>query len=84
MEEMNISFGSFYKRASFWRNRKKMNKRGCGGHAPAEWQNLQKQWQNLQNLHLQAKNYCRFRMTDGKPFKRYTDDIPLWAQNIIG
>jgi hypothetical protein len=30
MEEMNISFGSFYKRASFWRNRKKMNKRGCG------------------------------------------------------
>ena len=25
-----------------------------------------------------------FRMTDGKPFKRYTDDIPLWAQNIIG
>jgi hypothetical protein len=30
-EEMNISFGSFYKRASFWRNRKKMNKRGCGG-----------------------------------------------------
>ena len=68
-----------------------MNKRGCGGHAPAEWQNLQKQWQNLQkqwqnlqNLHLQAKNYCRFRMTDGKPFKRYTDDIPLWAQTIIG
>ena len=60
MEEMNISFGSFYKRASFWRNRKKMNKRGCGGHAPAEWQNLQKQWQNLQNLHLQAKNSCKF------------------------
>jgi hypothetical protein len=27
---------------------------------------------------------CRFRMTDGKPIKRYTDDIPLWAQNIIG
>ena len=25
-----------------------------------------------------------FRMTDGKPFKRYTDDIPLWAQTIIG
>ena len=25
-----------------------------------------------------------FRMTDGKPFKRYTDDIPLWAQSIIG
>ena len=25
---------------------------------------------------MQAKNYCRFRMTDGKPFKRYTDDIP--------
>ena len=25
-----------------------------------------------------------FRMTDGKPFKRYTDDIPLWAQAIIG
>ena len=24
-----------------------------------------------------------FRMTDGKPFKRYTDDIPLWAQTII-
>ena len=25
-----------------------------------------------------------FRMTDGRPFKRYTDDIPLWAQTIIG
>ena len=25
-----------------------------------------------------------FRMTDGKLFKRYTDDIPLWAQTIIG
>ena len=25
-----------------------------------------------------------FRMTDGKPFKLYTDDIPLWAQSIIG
>lgn len=24
-----------------------------------------------------------FRMTDGKPFKRYTDEIPLWAQTII-
>ena len=24
-----------------------------------------------------------FRMTDGKLFKRYTDDIPLWAQTII-
>lgn len=24
-----------------------------------------------------------FRMTDGKPFKRYTDDIPTWAQTII-
>jgi len=24
-----------------------------------------------------------FRMTDGKPFKRYTDDIPAWAQAII-
>ena len=24
-----------------------------------------------------------FRMTDGQPFKRYTDDIPLWAQTII-
>ncbi len=24
-----------------------------------------------------------FRMTDGKPFKRYTDDIPIWAQVII-
>jgi len=24
-----------------------------------------------------------FRMTDGRPFKRYTDDIPLWAQTII-
>ena len=23
-----------------------------------------------------------FRMTDGKPFKRYTDNIPLWAQTI--
>jgi len=59
--EKDRYFGSFYKRASFWWNRKKMNKRGCGGHAPAEWQNLQKQWQNLQNLHLQAKNSCRFR-----------------------
>ena len=25
-----------------------------------------------------------FRMTDGRPFKCYTDDIPLWAQTIIG
>lgn len=25
-----------------------------------------------------------FRMTDGQLFKRYTDDIPLWAQTIIG
>jgi len=25
-----------------------------------------------------------FRMTDGQVFKRYTDDIPLWAQAIIG
>ena len=33
--EKDRYFGSFYKRASFWRNRKKMNKRGCGGHAPA-------------------------------------------------
>ena len=24
-----------------------------------------------------------FRMTDGQLFKRYTDDIPLWAQTII-
>ncbi len=24
-----------------------------------------------------------FRMTDGLLFKRYTDDIPLWAQTII-
>ena len=24
-----------------------------------------------------------YRTTDGKPFKRYTDDIPLWAQTII-
>ena len=24
-----------------------------------------------------------FRMTDGRPFKRYTDDIPEWAQTII-
>ena len=24
-----------------------------------------------------------FRMTDGKLLKRYTDDIPLWAQTII-
>ena len=24
-----------------------------------------------------------FRMIDGKLFKRYTDDIPLWAQTII-
>ena len=29
--EKDRYFGSFYKRASFWRNRKKMNKRGCGG-----------------------------------------------------
>lgn len=25
-----------------------------------------------------------FRMTEGRFFKRYTDDIPLWAQTIIG
>jgi len=25
-----------------------------------------------------------FRMTEGRLFKRYTDDIPLWAQAIIG
>jgi predicted ABC-type ATPase len=25
-----------------------------------------------------------FRTTDGKPFKRYTDDNPLWTQTIIG
>ena len=25
-----------------------------------------------------------FRMTEGCLFKRYTDDIPLWAQTIIG
>lgn len=25
-----------------------------------------------------------FRMTEGQLFKRYTDDIPLWAQTIIG
>jgi len=25
-----------------------------------------------------------FRMTDGKLFKRYTEDIPIWAQTIIG
>ena len=25
-----------------------------------------------------------FRMSDGQPFKRYTDDIPEWAQSIIG
>jgi predicted ABC-type ATPase len=24
-----------------------------------------------------------FRMTDGRPFKRYTNDIPEWAQTII-
>ena len=24
-----------------------------------------------------------YRTTDGKPCKRYTDDIPLWAQTII-
>lgn len=24
-----------------------------------------------------------FRMTNGKPFKRYTDDIPVWAQTIV-
>jgi len=33
---------------------------GLRGRAPAEWQNLQKQWQNLQNLHLQAKKACKF------------------------
>ena len=25
-----------------------------------------------------------FRLTEGQLFKRYTDDIPLWAQAIIG
>lgn len=25
-----------------------------------------------------------FRMSDGHLFKRYTDDIPVWAQTIIG
>jgi predicted ABC-type ATPase len=25
-----------------------------------------------------------FRMSDGQPFKRYTDNIPEWAQSIIG
>lgn len=25
-----------------------------------------------------------FRMTEGRHFKRYTDDIPVWAQTIIG
>ena len=25
-----------------------------------------------------------YRTTDGNTFKRYTDDIPLWAQTIIG
>lgn len=25
-----------------------------------------------------------FRMTDGEIFKRYTDDVPLWAQTIMG
>ena len=34
MEEMNNSFGSFYKRASFWRNRKKMKIGGTGGTLP--------------------------------------------------
>ena len=24
-----------------------------------------------------------FRMTDGKPFKLYTDDIPEWALTIL-
>ena len=24
-----------------------------------------------------------FRMTDGRPFKRYTDDIPEWALTIL-
>ena len=24
-----------------------------------------------------------YRTTDGQPFKRYTDDVPLWAQTII-
>ena len=24
-----------------------------------------------------------FRMTNGKLFKRYTEDIPIWAQTII-
>ena len=24
-----------------------------------------------------------FRMTDGKPFKQYTDDIPEWALTIL-
>ena len=34
--------------------------RGFEAPPPAEWQNLQKQWQNLQNLHLQAKKACKF------------------------
>jgi hypothetical protein len=25
-----------------------------------------------------------YRTTDGNTFKRYIDDIPLWAQTIIG
>ena len=24
-----------------------------------------------------------FRMTDGRPFKRYSDDIPEWALTIL-
>ena len=31
----------------------------------------------------EAESRLLFRMTDGQPFKRYTDDIPLWAQTII-
>ena len=31
-----------------------------------------------------ADAHLLFRMTDGRLFKRYSDDIPLWAQTIIG
>ena len=31
-----------------------------------------------------AEAQLLFRMTDGSLFKRYTDDIPIWAQTILG
>jgi uridine kinase len=30
-----------------------------------------------------AQDRLLFRMTDGQPFKQYTDDIPEWALTIL-